>query len=1450
MSDGDAKIITLMAGFLTKVVGDPERGLEEIDAAAISNVFLYELVQNVIQHADSGGPALVAAWARPHDRPPVPSQYLENEQAYFRWFGEEPKPLIELIVGDSGAGIISKLRPAFERAKKKGRSVPNLGGEPDADVLAWALDRWSTGRSDDHLRGTRGLYRVDRVASKYDGLVSLRTASHLLVNDHGGPGYHSQGVQSGLRLIPGSLLRLWLPPFREKPPSRPHSPSRTERKPILLKLGPVTEEGIGKEACDKLREVVQRQTEHAASGEPSRPVVVTFSGGVAKHEAVVLALEEAARLRHPPALALTGLPGGWDLVTNAVNSINESIERAHADREWLNRNHYRMLDPVLVIGSPLEFKWVGASTDTRVVLDSLLKSSSGSIHVDQVVELIPEADRRRPVLQQLREDWHLTPTPDGEQLHLLLTPQGVFESTSDSIQRELENQGVGVNPGPWVTPALCEITQWVDIDRLLQSTVGSTLPMLALADNLRRFEEKRSFSLLLHDPAASESRLKFLETFLGNVRSEPMQREATAARAVEIIRHGTRVAFFTETITSGEAVVRALATVLRNGGHPCLVACLIDGRIDPTEPIELWGKKIKVISIVRHRLLAELEPRPLFGKAINPITLSRERPAPELSGDDLPIPQEEMYRLITSEEALHFSHIGRKVGRHFTFYLHVPKLCINERVLSAIDETIDRWLDAPDDDGAQADTTFDIWYPASKEEREHPAQLLAEAIDNRRCDVSTHRAIQRIATDETWLFPKSVGASLESPSRNLLIVDWGSYSGTNLMELVRSGSGAGAKRILVCVIVSQLSEEREIFLRSVSRIRAPGRQPPGFQEELPVFSKEGGIGRDEPGLEEDFVSVQIEFMSRVQIGIYSRHTCPVCQQRRRLAGLESLPEGLGHFDDETRGERLRLRARHDVLGLPSPVDLDGRPLTGEAVAWMLDFRGKLEAAIRSTLVRMQVVNELDRLVVKLEGSGRKSEAKALWLIRFLSIESQWLKTEPLSLHRSRGVLAKIALVICCNRAIEERDRISAVIVLRATSKRIFAANLADLLVASLSSFDVAYQVLYSVLTILSRPYLEESAILNRLRRGLAAARERIESQANVPTGKLAEALNFVGEHVSYRSARADTVEISLPKAWHKLRSLLSEKLYPSHGTVPEHFRYLSPGPDAADIDSYLAGKIDRLTEDVEDWIRYLPANWQPCSEFLERELLPLVQRLKTVLNSPDGRRVLGGETVARLIELSKLPHPISQWSFSQLLTSVSERPQRLLTDINWSLFKSELDFLWDGVLRPSSKRSPNNTLESPFPAHPLEESRLISFLGTCPTSLQEVISEVLAELHSQTPSCNVDLKRFEEARDPYSCFATRDLVWAALNTLLGNCEKHRSDKQRFIQVDITVWRLRGRIKIEVVNDNTHESRDPGKGLRQLTHRLRCFGGDLLPEPLRATVGPTYKASVYLLEAIS
>ncbi len=421
------------------------------------------------------------------------SDYTECEKPYLEWLAQKQVPTVEIVFGDSGVGVIKKLCSAYDEALNRREIIPLEDESESANILLWSFERWSTSRNKDSKRGTRGLYRVDRIVKKYQGLVLMRSDTQLVGWDHGGPSYNRPVVErKRLNLVPGTVLRLWLPAFHDRLLAR-QTPSPT-RKPqtSVLAIGLLGENGIEEKFLEQLRRLSGGVQDHV------HPYILAFfEGGVPTRENIERAVRQCAEVGHPGRLILAGIPGGWSLVETAVDSVNEEHERERRGYEMPAPDHYEVWAPVLVVGwsSGLEFAWAGADAPLRTVLHALLLSG-GKLPQSEIHKLLPSPGERTALAMALQTEEGLARTTDAGGLESCFGSledfihRSVSDSLGDYVQKQ--NDGVRFAGGVFRTPTLHLVKKWIDVSTVLRKTVGPELALLALSTKINQHFGKRT----------------------------------------------------------------------------------------------------------------------------------------------------------------------------------------------------------------------------------------------------------------------------------------------------------------------------------------------------------------------------------------------------------------------------------------------------------------------------------------------------------------------------------------------------------------------------------------------------------------------------------------------------------------------------------------------------------------------------------------------------------------------------------------------------------------------------------------------------------------------------------------------------------------------------------------------------------------------------------------------
>lgn len=161
-----------------EILSNIERGMSNIDVLSLKNVIISELLKNVREHAGENTKYGILAIGL------LPTSVLSKnkngrclfytskiEENYTSWLiNNNIDNFIEIYFGDTGIGIVSE--PLKNAYKKKFKKKDNLNKE---DVLKWAFDKWSSSKVEKNIRGTKGLYRINRIVNKYNGFFIVKT---------------------------------------------------------------------------------------------------------------------------------------------------------------------------------------------------------------------------------------------------------------------------------------------------------------------------------------------------------------------------------------------------------------------------------------------------------------------------------------------------------------------------------------------------------------------------------------------------------------------------------------------------------------------------------------------------------------------------------------------------------------------------------------------------------------------------------------------------------------------------------------------------------------------------------------------------------------------------------------------------------------------------------------------------------------------------------------------------------------------------------------------------------------------------------------------------------------------------------------------------------------------------------------------------------------------------
>jgi len=1386
--------------------------LDSYDAQGIVEVVLKELIENGLGHSGADR-VLVVAWVRPDSVAPTASDFGKEDRAYVDWLRSIGKRSIEIVVGDAGLGIPQTLEHAFRKALEEGTwKLSPASPQGRAAIVEFAFDRRSTRLIDELKRGTRGLYRIDRIARKYSGAIAVRTEREYLTIDHGSSNGAIRCTPGRLPAIRGSSVRLWL--STALPISRVDFGAPVlERRPITwCELGPLAADGISVEGLLKLRTAFDWCAARRALG----PVVaVDASSGDGSHEALVLAIEQIANERHPYSVVVCGLPAPWEAVLHAAAALNHDVEVDEAHKEWSAIDQVHVPAPVLIMDSASRrgrFTWAGCPAADAEVLMHLSDGSAAS-PIDVRVDF-GESEGSRLIRRLGADGANVHFAQDGS-FSARMTPSTFWYLVASGAWEPLEATAMLSPHSAILTPAGVFVDKWLNVATAYESNdlfrelsaralaakaafVGACTVLVTNSNTLRPLLERLATAWGQSGPRIEE--LQF----------DPPTDFSTAIRVTD----STDIAvIYQEVLVSTESVHRSIRHVLRDGAECAAVLVLVDGRDDVRSPISVWGRDIPVVALLDRKLIVDDPEGPY--RTINPDTHTWELEDHRAVLDPMPklaltptspksVEWIDLRRLVVASNALHLGHVGRPSGRHFTLYLDAYGLRQEPEVLSAFDAQITSWKE----ERKLGKEALILWYPHPEEKETSPARAFAVALQRMRSDVpNTPQPMNRVRTGSRMrISPPERGDHQES---NVVIVDWGSIDGNTLLYGAQAAAHVGAKAILGCVFLCQLQPELESALVSIETLRGWRMLKSSSHESLLDSLEQPRV----PGR----ATLDVRFLGAINLKGFRPDDCPTCRELNRLQGSRPQPQLLQRHVRHMREQRFHLHSRREIV----ERDQERRDITSQSLLLdAIELRDSLEHALRSSSFRFAWLRYLDQLAT---GGDQLQPAKAhehqLALITLLDSEPQWLRTPPLSFQRARRAIASIAVALAADSTISDSFRFAAISVLRSSSKVVFAEALADIFADVASDESLAGNVLFAASTYARREYLHTLSMIEPLRKALQRMQRSIDDGTISTTPDIDSAVRSVLDEAEDALGYAKAYALAPWEAWRALRHELTQPAYGAHSDIVQALNSLHPQRFALNVEDAEDGR-----EAAEHWAREQlesEFSWKLLSRYIDRTLVPLLSRIQGSLLTVDAQQVLG-EASPRLIAYVSTRRRAHDWSFAQLLERIASFRSSLGHLQVGSIveqYSAEYEFLADVLLRPND-------------GEVLEESYLMSLLRSVPCEIrQEMIERHRADFDGEL-FVNGD---FPIAR----AFCTELFLERLFDEIVLNCKKHRQPQSSVTSpaIDITVEVGEDAIEISAINNGTdssvslNRSHDP-RGLEGLRTRIEGFGGSLtfgLPE---------------------
>lgn len=1454
---------------LADILTHPSKHILAADGNTLAHVFLKELVENTIDHAGREF-ALITAWSRPSSINLKEQEILKCERNFAAWCLDYP--LIELMVGDSGTGIPHSL--AGEYKKKRPHFPKELEkASTNTRILAWSLDKWSSRYSAGSKRGTRGLYRVERIVRKYSGCLTIRSESSFVGRDCGFSNPPDYIFQEDLPRSPGTVVHVRLPiiPF-ERTITRPSNPAL--HKAIIevvdfFNLDWSDEDQAIRDICNRIYE----RSEGRLSTRNPICIVADIAFARIERRTLEKLLIRLVEIAHPIALVVANVKSpSTDSAAETIHSIAEQISPLDLkDASAEEAEALDVRDAVLFQYTDGTSAWLGAPRDLIQHLNNLWENEV--ISFTSLKEVLPDIKARNNLIKQFAEAYHIAHQAQDGGIALNFNREDIREALFNHVSQLLitkveRGQSNAIRSGLFRTPSLEIVGKYTNVRRLLEE-VGLDRATAALAHKCARLQELQDAEdiQIISDWKTSRDVIDCFRDSLCEALFLPLDSIAfyqVNPGDLPVIREGSKVILFTDLILTGDSINSLISQVVRTRTVPSLIVAVFDARGEQGsgEAIKALGHSIDLIALANIDVRAKAPYPDSEPVNINPLT---HEPEKEDSSPSFhyPIKQKILGQMIKREDALYFNHIVRPNGRHFSLYLDPFKLLgsldtsdpsdisiTGKRVIKEFEKFIDDWNNSEE-------TIDRIYFPnLPRSERPSPTKLIiAKSLaDKYNVPLISIDSITELSTVERklgseenhwWqpdgstsyqlsLFETSKGdSSLEASQRSSItlpqiprkavIVDWGSITGTAIRNSIRYVATKGATNILVVVFLSQLPEEEEKFLTSIKSI------------EVKYLHNNEYINRE--------CKVSVNFVTRFPIQVYEARLCPYCRQ------LDRLNDEKGFYPTElliefTQKARQTLRPRYldgkdgvrqihrrsqlsrKIGGADANIDnLDHNTIK------IAEIRRLLEKAKSWTSARQSLYKELTDLENDVRKDIPSSIVKRGCLIKLLSAEWLWLKQEPLSLIKFKRQIARLAVDLIKDTKRSPPERLDAIVVLRTASKDTFAKHLPeifDILIKdngdNETKISLISQLLYCAFTYLQRDYLIPIT-LRPLVIALKKCSDRIHellAQRNPDTalqvGQTVNALQQYGRFMLQSQIMA-----SAPEAWNKLKDIFGDE-YHQHHPVCEAFDTLRFGALEQEIEN------PRLARPVINWSSRRDSWEHKCAPFVLEAVLPLLKPVRRVFEGLDAK-VMIGDINAEILALVEGRIFMDTSNLSLTLSTFAGKPTEVQQPSAWKVFTQARDRLWNLLIDPGSLREDRSREGG---------SALIRVLKDCPSDLLAVAGEFVEDPRFKDKldidvRCNLDFEPL--------VFCHTDVLRESITELLRNVTRHagmgtgdaimQGDSvsiQERVPVLMQIYFERENICLRVKNGGAlSDNPVRGRGLEKCSERLSPYGAILEKE---------------------
>jgi hypothetical protein len=617
-------------------------------------------------------------------------------------------------------------------------------------------------------------------------------------------------------------------------------------------------------------------------------------------------------------------------------------------------------------------------------------------------------------------------------------------------------------------------------------------------------------------------------------------------------------------------------------------------------------------------------------------------------------------------------HVARPLHRHFSAYLNAASIVDTPSRLRDLiaGEMLGSILGSGGPDVVPPD--FRMFYVGSS--RDYAAKLAGLVASRLNAHYPDREKLEpqeipRAIAGQTYAFPDDLA---EPPvDRDVILIDWGSFDATTILQMIRLAAEGGARRIVVLVLLSQMGRHEERALTMTRAVDDPAR----------------------PGT----VPVEIRFVTSLSITPMLPGDCSLCEligdMRANLRALSLPYEVATHV--AALADVLGPRSREDVLR--SGLDVFGSPITTDDAFEFIRLRGELLAARRDT-------GDADRLArglaaLEVQGDGPRIGA----LMRLLAAERRWLAQLPLSLTQCLDQVSRLAREVVLERQFHERLRLQALVVLAVSDPEELIASLFRIWRSALDYPVLIHQALYELWATLDTGLRHSRKAQHLLRKNVVSCMAvGLDEYSDPHFGKTVQRLL-----VRLRDRVEVTSDVEPPRtpmdAWAFLRANYLAELYrhTEAETAAINLLVLFDSPPVG---------TEMLDDQTWDTAQLL---WQQVSSFVGTRVLPAMSSLSEITTGRFARRFFTDHPGYGMPDLISAQVSASLRAVETKLHDLrGEKADSAPFRDAWQEVNDEVTRWYHAVLAPGTRTAP--------------EALLARFVDGCPTNLGVVLEDCAA----------------------------------------------------------------------------------------------------------------------------